>query len=340
MKSNEINPKKRGRPRKVEGQDGSGSQPFYKKVINCDKTEGQELLNEQSGLEFDRANGKPIERLELEIIELKDRYTDSNKIRAKLEEKVRNTAPTIKSSLVHGEGSDKRVPFAKWELRDQIIVVSGLIFALALILAGMATIRTTILASGIPVFIDQPWLANFFVLLLPAGSFAIKFYRDTLENDFTRKIYTNSIFGVSLLSLLSWIVLFSLNFHGVSAELNLDSFDGSGNLGTWFTGCQILGEMTVSGSLFILISDTVSKYSPNVYVENPELIRARKVLHDHIKEHEVLRDQFAEKLGSLKELRSGRQAYKNEQLARFLSERGRWDASDDSAPGAAPIPVK
>jgi len=187
----------------------------------------------------------------------------------------------------HRDGDDsapagKDVNFPDWNSYDQIMGFLCGSTMVGLLSLGVVNVATTILASGIPVFLEHPYLAWMLGGLVPAAAISIKSAYHMMDLDSSRRFYAQSIFGLSALITLVWIVLFALSFEGATAEIDWSSFSDTGTGGghSWIntlrTIVQIVGEIVIGASLFLVIDRIQATYSSSYSIKNPKWVAANK----------------------------------------------------------------
>ena len=187
------------------------------------------------------------------------------------------------------------------------------VFLLAAMGMGAANVYANLMASGEPVFIEQPWLAVFLSGLVPAGATALKFISGFFDYARTKKRYALSIYVVTALVLLIWSVSFSLNFTGVTGGMDWDAFgQDDGGKGPFLVWIQIVAEILVAAALFLAAEDIYLKYAPDSYIENLDYLNSAKALKAHSAEHDALRDTRNANHARIAQLTAARQAFINE----------------------------
>ncbi|MEM9388081.1 MAG: hypothetical protein AAGA68_23700 [Pseudomonadota bacterium] len=319
-------------------------------ALHASSQEACALIAEQAGHTYDAAHGHTIVQLRLECEEVNGRYADSLARQKALEAKCANTTQFIKSATAHltagissapgndataAEGTDagaltpapKPVRFRKWRFQDQIsfcLILPGLAAALGM---GAVNVYANLMASGQPVFIEQPWLAAFLSGLLPAGSTALKFVSGFFEYSRTKKRYALVVYILTGVALLAWCITFAMNFSGVSGGIDWDTLGKSNGKGSLLVGLQLTAELLAATALFLAAEDIALRYAPDSYVESPDFINATRVLRAHRTGHEALAARRSDLQGRLKAEEAKRDAAINDRVAAFLSYRARMQQS-------------
>lgn len=186
------------------------------------------------------------------------------------------------------EGAD--VPFKDWNDYDRFIASLCGITTIVLLGLGAVNVVVTILGSGIPIFIEQPYLAVMLGALVPAASMAIKSGYHLFEYDTSRRLYAQGMSVLSAALILIWIVLFTLSFEGASAEIDWSTLangetesSGHGVINRLRNIVQITGEIVIGASLFLIIDRKQASYSSSYSRKNPDWVMA----DDRVKELEA-----------------------------------------------------
>ena len=299
---------------------------FIRRILtHPDKKEAKKLVIEQANLVWKKFFGAALEQAELDVKAMESVYAESCDIRNSLMKQLSKTKPYIPAAKVFGEGDNNYIPFSKWLAIDKVILILSVSAASVVLTMGAANVYANILGSGNPIFIERPALAFVISLLLPASSLAMEFVSGRLESDRSKAIYNKSIYALMVLTLLAWTVLFSLNFHGLSPTINLESLGKSNPASSALTWIQLLAEMLVGFVFCHEASDTCRKYAPNAYKRNPEFIEAESALKVHAQSNDALKDKLILPRGIVMKLSSSCQLFTNEMLALYLSMRGRFD---------------
>ena len=154
------------------------------------------LIREQAGHLYDAEHGRKHVQHQLDCEAIESRFQESESRLKTLDAKCANTARDIKANATHRRSADRvagtgeagdaapietAIPFKDWPLKDQVSLVmvwGAIVVALGM---GGANVYANLMASGQPVFIEQPILAVFLSGLLPAGSTALKFISSFFE---------------------------------------------------------------------------------------------------------------------------------------------------------------
>lgn len=302
---------------------------FGRKLVHHpDATEAAQLIEQQAGLTYDQKDGAELEQAKQEMNELNARWKASRATMEALEKKKAGTKRYTKSNAAHSGKNEGDVHWKDWQRKDQILLCFTLVFLIVAVFMGAGNVYANLMSSGNPVFINDPWLAVMLSTLLPIGSAAIKFVTNFMDYGRTRRRYALCIFGLTLIALVGWSILFAMNFTGVSGEIDWDSLGESSSSGAALVWAQLTVELLAASALFLAAEDIYIRYAPDMYTENPEYLEIEKALANHTPAHEALRKDRAATHGRVVELSASRQAHINECVADFIALRGRFAAAN------------
>ncbi len=308
------------------------SQPDFahRLIHHPDREVASEMIKQQATHEADQKFGAELEKLKLDMADIDARYKASSKTLIRLEEKKAATKRYIKSGEAHSGSNKDVIKFKDWRRKDQILLCLTLFFLFVAVALGMGNVYANLMSSGNAVFLEDPWLAVMLSALLPIASVSIKFLTNFFEYDRSRRRYAICIYVLTLVALLIWSVLFSLNFTGISSEIDWNSFEESNDTGSALVWSQLLVEMLAASALFLAAEDIYMRYSPDTYIENLEYIEVDKALKEHLVTHEALRELRGKLHGRLVELEAERQAFINDRIVKYISIRARHVATINS----------
>lgn len=270
----------------------------------------------------------------MEIEELKERARHASERLEAMELKERNTSPYERVPEIRKTGSSNKIPFVQWDLNDRIVFALCLTGLLCLLPAASFNVYAAIMAQGIPVFLDNAWLAVGLSFLLPAGSLAIHSLGDLLPSDRARYRYMLGTLSVTAVMLLAWVTLFSENFPiaagAVSFELPQQQ-GGASSAGPAFTFTQLAGEMLAGASLFLVVGHVLRKYTPESVIRVPEMIQIAQEKATLRAVYEAVQKRLREAHALEKRMEACKQCFILEQVALFLSLRRRWDETNPLA---------
>lgn len=319
--STRLVPKKA--PRKNGNKPAQDPQNFAHHMRHfSDIREGAAIIGEQEGHEFDYEYGNTVTGYELIKEEQNALHKVSSDERTKLEQRKRDTKQWVKSAPQRS-GTDSETPkFKDWFLRDQFMVILILIMLPAAMIMGAANVFANLMASGTPIFIEDPWLAVSLSMLMPIGSTAIKFVTHAIHIDYWRTKYCQLIYGLTFLLFIYWGFLFSQTYTGAAGGLDIDALiNGSGSSGSALVWTQLFLELLVASALFLALEDIVMRYYPDMWVSNVEYYVVSQALKAHLLEHEKLNKARAETHGHLASLRALRELRVNKAMATYIDMR-------------------
>jgi len=289
---------------------------FKNLLFHEDTNEAIERARKKATLDYDSENISEIETLRSEIKEKSSRLKKYQKLEATLYTKLISTDQEVR--LPPGQGKKlKDEEELRMSGKDKITVALTTIAAILTLFMGASNIYSNLMASGTIVFLEKQYLAIFISALLPTGSIALKYASNFMRLDSSRRRYAQCVYTCTILSLLAWTILFSMNFSGVSGGLDIDALlddSGSENLLVWI---QIMAELLVGSALFLVIEDIMLKYNPEVVDVNPKYTQLQKKYASLKQENIDLEDLCAKKTGRLREVEKNRERYIEERVERF-----------------------
>ncbi len=300
----------------------------------ADQRDSSKLIEEQAGLAFDMIRGEEIFYLEADISNQESSVQRSKQAIDEQEKILFATSPTIKAAHSRNERVQDRTPLQLliWS-KDFTIGLSCLLCGLLVVLMGATNVYSIIMASGTPVFLDDPRLAMMLSGLLPIGSIALKFFSATIQNDKFKKRYTMLLYGASAISLLAWVVLFGMTFGSAASGFDWDSLgnDSDSSKGSAFTVVQLLAEMLVGATLFQVAGDIWATYAPTTLISNPAYDERKKNLELLRADHDERRKSFTQNTARLNTLKAARKAYINSQILHYKRQVARLHGDHSEA---------
>lgn len=277
---------------------------------------------------FEHVRAAKVTALTLEIEELDERAHHASERLKAIELQERNTPSYQTVPEIRKDGSSNKITFAQWDLKDRIVFVLCLMGVFCLLPAASFNVFASIMAQGIPIFLDQPWLAVGLSFLLPSGSLAIHSLGDLLHSDRARYRYMLGTLAITAVVLLAWVTLFSDNFPIAAGAVVIEMPEPQSSVsstGPAFTFTQLAGEMLAGASLFLVVGHVLRKYTPETVIRVPEIIQIaqEKVTLRAVSEaaQKRRRDAHADKA----QIEASKQCFITEQVALFQSLRRRWD---------------
>lgn len=302
------------------------SEPNSKDSINS--------VREHAAQNFDRVYVSKVISLNLEIEELDERANHASERLKEIERQERSTPSYQTVPEIRKVGSSSKIPFAQWDLKDRIVFVLCLVGVLCLLPAASFNVFASIMAQGIPVFLDNSWLAVGLSFLLPSGSLAIHSLGDLLHSDRARYRYMLGTLSVTAVVLLAWVTLFSENFPiaagAVTFELPEQQSSAS-STGPAFTCTQLAGEMLAGASLFLVVGHVLRRYTPESVIRVPEMIQLAQEKATLRAVNEAAQKRCREAHADKAKIEASKQCFITEQVALFQSLRRRWDDTNPLA---------
>lgn len=270
----------------------------------------------------------------MEIEELEERAHHASERLKAIELQERNTLPYEKVPEIRKTGSSNKIPFVQWDLNDLIVFVLCLAGLLCLLPAASFNVYAAIMAQGIPVFLDNPWLAVGLSFLLPVGSLSIHSLGDLLPTDRARYRYMLGTLSVTAVVLLAWVTLFSENFPIAAGAMPFEIFEQqstASSTGPAFTFTQLAGEMLAGASLFLVVGHVLRKYTPETVIRVPEMIQLAQEKATLRAVYESVQKRLRDAHALQKRMEACKQCFILEQIARFQALRRRWDDTNPLA---------
>ncbi|MGH1403828.1 MAG: hypothetical protein ACRBDL_06255 [Alphaproteobacteria bacterium] len=263
------------------------AEQFIKEAIFLPSNEGEQVLDEYLRDTFSTFLGSEKIRLKAELIDIKNVYEKDKKTLNAQRDKLSKTDCTIPApaQIQQSTPNKKKRSFRKFI--DLFMAVTLVVMAAGVLSIEVVTIAATILSSGNPVFIDAPWTAWMMAGLVPVGAFSIKFLKSYLPNDSAKKRYALFIYLMSTILLLIWMILFSLIFDNIGADINIGDIMNSSDKvidESALTMIQLLSGSFVGGALLTASSDLIAKYSPSAMIDNPEYLLNKKIFDSMTKD--------------------------------------------------------
>lgn len=248
------------------------NQEFIQAALSLpDQQEALQMIEEQAALAYDAQYGGQISALESEAFSLTGSIERKQAALTELERQLYATNPTIKAIHIR-QSNVQTAPALRWFIWGKDLALSLILLMAAglVLIMGASNIYTVILSSGNPVFLNEPHLAMMLAVLLPIGSFALKFAANYLPHDKAKKRFGVAIFMLTAFALSAWTVLFGLTFGSAAGGIDWDTLGESNTLrDDLFTIVQILSEMLTGTALLMVFSDVLATYLPSTLAPNP-----------------------------------------------------------------------
>ena len=285
---------------------------------NVDEATG--LIKEQAQLIYYKFNKREMKSLEYETQQLERTVNRSQRILNKLENKVERIKRWIKVGGEFTHSNFFTVFYKMSPVHQMNFVVAGF-FLCVMLVTGTTNVFSISMGSGNPVFIETPIFAWLISMLFPAGTFTLKYFRESLESELIKQTFTQVVYACAFFSILFWGHQFSINFPGLSGGVDLDAMLESAGTGPMMVKAQLLAEFMVSLSLYFYLTDIFYLYLPDSKTKSPELLQCEKDLMEYAQIHNKLLQDMNEKQSLLEQLRDDCQAFVNLAVAKFLSLR-------------------
>lgn len=185
-------------------------------------------------------------------------------------------------------------PFRDWVLRDRIeclVLTAALVIALG---ASLITTQANLMASGLPIFLEQLWLSWVMGLMPAMGAIALKVVVLKPTQNAARYVLTLGLFSATVLTLLLWVLLFALQYHGVSGSF--DPFaESSGTQEIALVAVQVLAEMLIGATLALRVTEILRRYAPDGFERSDKRLDLKAMA----REVEAELDTATRQLGAL-----------------------------------------
>ncbi len=317
MSSRKRRPSGRDRHFKAKLDEGKQNCEKYRQaqLSNKDKKDKQKGLREYAKLQARRIYGGLIKLITLSVENLKDRLVFLKKEIAKLETKISKTEDQNRTAIK----KENQTPLQDWEGKDLGMYFSYLgLMVFAIVGGGVCLVVNAI--TTIPTYIENP-IYSWFLLPLPIATvIAIKQIYEDCETDKGKKRISRFMSGCSLLFFSIWTCVLSLMFMGDSGEMDFEQLDQPNYLDGIFVVSQILAEVFVSGSLYIAASKIYSKYNPDIYQDNEQLLQLKESLTSKREEQKMLTEELSEKQKELIDLEADEASFVCEEMAMFQAQ--------------------
>ncbi len=294
---------------------------FRKILVQTDQKKMEQAVRAYCTSLYHMTFGEEISRLKISIPEDEQRGKQLKKEIATQEQFISKTERMIriKDKLARDIPDKQDRDMRKW--LDILLGVVCLAAALFVLGMGASNVFSIIMASGTPIFLEQPELAWMLSGLLPLGAFALEFFKRHLHSDQAKKIYNTITFALAAILLLTWVVLFALVFGSPGDDaIDFDKLlkpSGSNDLAKAFTMVQLLAELFIGASLFTSAGDLFAKHSPTRLIPNPDYVEATQLLVKMKKDYAPITDVLTKKKARLEMLEHGLNLYLSEQMAGY-----------------------
>lgn len=242
---------------------------------------------------------------------LKTKLTQAEDCAAKIKERLDavtaellHTPAWVQASRRNQNRTDEpaeETPFREWQVQDKVEACLLSLAVTGALGASVLTAQSTLMASGLPVFLDQPSLAWVMALIPASGAVALKSFGALFHGSYVRAIYAIFLNVSAMLALLAWMVLYAFQYHGgLGGALDLFASPPAWR-GPAFVITQLLAETLIGAALFFRLSQIASKYSPDFWFANLSHSFLSEEAARLGKEHVAQNDRVAALKGELAE---------------------------------------
>ena len=216
------------------------------------------------------------------------------------------------------------VPFKNWLFWDQASVSLCVLVGLLLFPITMTSVVAT-LQTHAPIYLEQGWMAWMLAVLAPASSIVIKFGQSCFDSPITKHRYMQAICGLTGALVLIWMVLFAINFPGLTPSFDFASYGESSGQGKGMllTLVQLMAEVLCSASLFLIAQAVIHKYQPDSSILNPAYRLAEQALTAHQQQHAALEQTYSAFMSQLTQLRCQRDNARIETITAYKAAHAR-----------------
>lgn len=293
---------------------------YVPKVANGQITpqDGRELVADQARSIYDSEHGDEIAREAMEVQQQETRCAEIDEERKSVRSQRMGTPEWERASTKSGKrdhDETAQVPFEDWSFENRGKFVLCLTLSMVMLAAGAANIQGNLVASGLPLFTLNPVFAWLFAMLAPAAALAIHAFGEVFRTWRSRNRYRAGIFVLTAVSVAAWSWLFADLFHGTGSGLDL-SFEEDGFSDTLFVWLQIITEINVGASLFLIAEHIAGHYSPNWWVRNREYVE----LLDREASLDTALEKAQARLNTLRGQQNARLAQREAVIGRALAE--------------------
>ncbi|MDM3871804.1 hypothetical protein QSV34_10620 [Porticoccus sp. W117] len=241
-----------------------------------------------------------------------------------LKNRLKATPKKVSHNTAQPDGSSARRKFRSWRTSDKIAIVSLLSALVVMLVTGVTNAYVAIMASAEPVIVDNPMLAVLLAMVVMGSSMAIKFFGNIFHDPRSKKRYSLGLYILTVIFVLAWAVVFSMEFGGITEGVSLDDLDGdSGGKGSnLLVFIQLATEVLVAAALAMAAEDLYNKYDKDTEIANKDYDDLAKELAACEKELAEALEKHANYLGELAELRNKRDKQLIEEVTEFNALQG------------------
>lgn len=288
----------------------------------ADVQQGRDHLQSLITSAFGSAYGGKMQRIDRELADLEVEYASVSAALVEAIEADALTPPKIATSK-ENQNRDlherEEIPFVNWQARHRLetrILFVGLGIALA---SSGYTAWANLVGTGLPVFLDNPFLPASMAALAPMASLAVKTMWHSLDTEKNKLLFTKILNFGTLGLITCWSLLFATEYSGLGSQPitaglfdEQNSVDGAKSLG--FTVSTLLTEIAIGTALGHRLDKIADIYSPRHEEDNPE----KGVTTARVIELRVERDHLKARILDVTEERAGYPESLNLQLQTAL----------------------
>jgi lysylphosphatidylglycerol synthetase-like protein (DUF2156 family) len=292
---------------------------FKKLAVLNDQKKAGIMAREYLEANFTIAFGEEQDELHLDIMESNECVKQIKKLLEAQRQLVNSTNRMIRvQDKLECDIPDKSLRNMR-KILDIVLGIFCIMLALIMLGMGASNIFAIIMASGTPVFLEEPRLAWMLSGLLPIGAFSLEFFKHHLPSDKAKTRCTLLIYALTAILLLTWIVMFAFAYGNPSSDIDLNTLleSSAHDLGQSFTMVQLLAELFVGASLFMTSGELFAKYSPTKLVANPDYERAVILLSQIQRDYEAKNCILNQKKARLRNIDATLKLYLGEEMVKF-----------------------
>lgn len=288
--------------------------------------EGQKAVETHAENKWDAEHGDKLARATKEEEQAKADLEECERQLRRAQKVLEGTDRHISKSKTseNGEASDEDVPFGEWSVFDRTTLIVALVASGILLALGSTNVATVILASGIPIFLDQPILAWLLAGLVPAAAIALKSGSNLLQLDQSKRNFSIAVFALACIAAVIWVILFSLSFEGATPDIDIDDLfadqAGGHDLTALRNTVQILAEVLIGAALFLVVDKIIASYRTGYRQANEAYPEAERDVHHWEARVSAAREAFNDAHGQVSRLTAARAAYVSEAVADWQSQ--------------------
>lgn len=165
--------------------------------------------------------------------------------------------------------------FRHWQFRHQLGAITIFILLALALCASALSAHANLVGTGVQVFLDNPVLPWSMAALAPMSGLAIKTMLSHLRRDGAKAVFTFVLLTATGLSIIVWLVLFSTNYHGLSADTALGGLFDEPTFwdelrDTGFVAATLSTEILIGAVLALRLEKIAVNYAPNYWLQNHE----------------------------------------------------------------------